>query len=109
MAWPTDITRDVNDYVTQRIKEGTLVWPKTTEDALLFAQTEISEAVEVLFARKDYIRNHPKDKPQWSAKKFSEELGDAIFMLIVASIMQGRDPIMSMYSKMRDNAHTSKK
>ena len=111
MVWPTETVNDVHNYLKKRvIEDKTLIWPHTTEDAILFAQTEISEAVEVLFARKSYVRNHPEDKPGWSASAFGEELGDAIFMLIVAGIMIGVDPIMAMYTKMREyeDARTDK-
>ena len=103
------VTKLVYAYVEQRIKDETLIWPNTTEDAILFAQTEIAEAVEILFARKEYIRNHPDDKPDWSAGAFGEELGDAIFMLMVAGYMMGCDPIDSMISKWRNDARADPK
>jgi hypothetical protein len=98
-----DITREIYDYVERRVENGTLVFP-STEDALLFCVTELAEASEVLLARKDYVRNNPKDKPSFSQAKFGSELGDVILMCIVAGISAGADPMASMLSKVRKDA-----
>lgn len=96
-------------YVAARVRNGNLVWPHTAEDAILFAETEIAEAIEVLFARKEYIRNNPDNKPTWSAGAFGSELGDAIFMLMVAGHMMGCSPIDAMVSKWRNDARADPK
>lgn len=74
----------------------------TVEDGLLFAITEISEAIELWIIQKDYIRNHPNSKEKYSKERFAEELGDAIYMLMITGIVAGVDPEKAMLDKMRN-------
>ena len=99
MAHPT--TQTAWDYLIERVGHGTLKQP-TTEDALLFAITEVSEAIEVHMGNKGYVRNNPETKPKFTREGFARELGDAIFMLLVAGITAGVDPISAMISKMEE-------
>ena len=77
----------------------------TTEDALLFMDTESAEAKELLLACKPYVRNHPENKERYSKERFSEELGDVIYMAMVASATVGMNPLQSIQEKMEFKIH----
>jgi len=83
-----------------------LKWP-TTEQALMFAQTELGEVYELLLARESgWVRNNPDDKPEYSDQALAEELGDTVMMLIVAGLAAGVDPIEALLDKMEEKAWT---
>jgi NTP pyrophosphatase (non-canonical NTP hydrolase) len=69
------------------------------DDAMKFVATEIGEVYEVDLSRKEWVRNHPENKPQFSKEKLSEELGDCILMLMVAGYSEGVNPIQSLKDK----------
>lgn len=73
------------------------VWP-TTQDALLFIHTEVSEAAELDLARRPYLRNHVKEP--YTPERYAEELGDAIYMAIIAGRVEGVDAVQAMRDKM---------
>lgn len=78
-----------------------LKWPTFT-DAMKFVHTEIGEVYELDLDRVGgFVRNHPEDKPKFNKEDLSEELGDAIFMLMVAGIVEGVNPLNSLVSKMQ--------
>ncbi len=70
----------------------------TIEDALLFIGTELAEASELVLARKPYRRNHAKEA--FSKERFAEELGDIIYMCIIAGYEEAVDPVQAMLDKM---------
>ena len=74
----------------------------STEDALLFIQTELAEATELVLAKpnKKYLRNSPKEP--FSKARFAEELGDIIYMTIIAGYTENVDPLMAMKNKMEE-------
>ena len=74
------------------------VWP-TTPDALLFIHTEVSEAAELDLARRTYIRNHVKEP--FTKERYAEELGDIIYMAIIAGRAEGVDAVAAMRAKMQ--------
>jgi len=77
-----------------------LTWPSFKE-AMEWAMTEIAEVLELDLARgPKWVRNNPKDHPLFSESKLAEELGDAMLMLQVAGMVEGVDPLFSLYSKM---------
>lgn len=77
-------------------------WP-TVEEALLWADTELGEAKELLLMEKGaWVRNNPDDKEQYSDGRFAEELGDVIVMLLVAARVKGvSSPLLSARQKLR--------
>jgi len=86
----------IKDYYTLR----DLKWPDIWE-ALAFVQTEMGEVYEILLAeRGGWVRNNPGDKPTFTKESLSEEIGDAIMMLLVAGISRGVDPIESLKNKL---------
>lgn len=87
----------VREYYNKR----GLKWP-TFDEAMKFVHTELAEVYELDLARiGGFIRNHPENKPQFSKEALAEELGDAIFMLIVAGEVEGVDPLEAMENKMK--------
>lgn len=95
-----EIQRLIRSYFITR----DLAWPNVWE-ALAWASTEVGEAYEVLLARNPkWKRNNPEGKPEWDKRKFGEELGDAIMMLVVAGHICGVDPIEEMLLKMKRTA-----
>lgn len=86
----------VKDYYDKR----GLKWPDVWK-AIAFSQTEVSEVYELLFSREGgFVRNHPENKPVFTKDKLAEELGDAIFMLLVAGYSEDVDPLDAMQKKM---------
>ena len=77
------------------------VWPNIT-DGLLFTQTELSEAIELILGKdREYVRNNPDDKEAYTPERFAEELGDVIYMCIITGVVAGVNPIDAMHNKMR--------
>jgi len=93
-----EIDKLVRSYYDKR----KLKWP-TFDEAMKFVHTELGEIYELDLSRiGGFIRNHPESKPQFSKEALAEELGDAIFMLLVAGYSEGVDPLEAMQKKMRD-------
>lgn len=104
MTVPSALTLYVQKYMHER--KGFVI--PDARDAILWSQTEVAEAIELLMARKQWLRNHPVDKEQWSPERFAEELGDAILMLIIAGIVEDVDPTWAMMSKIADKLNEQK-
>jgi len=49
----------------------------------------------------EWVRNNPYVGKGWSAQAFAEELGDVIFMAMVAGMREGLDPLEAMLKKMK--------
>jgi NTP pyrophosphatase (non-canonical NTP hydrolase) len=90
----TDLTELIIEYYEKR----GLVWP-SFDDAIKFVVTELGEVLEVDLSRKDWVRNNPENKPTFSKEALSTELGDVIFMLMVAGYVEGVNPIQSLKDK----------
>lgn len=102
MGFSTDMAywmEQLKNYVVYYIKEKPMIMPNF-DDAMKFVTTELGEIYEVDLSRKEWIRNNPQDKPTFSKEKLSEELGDAILMLIVAGIAEDVNPLTSLVEKM---------
>lgn len=79
------------------------------DNAMKFVQTELAEVYELDLARiGGWVRNNPQNKPTFSKESLAEELGDAIFMLIVAGIAEGVDPVAALEAKMERKLKTEK-
>lgn len=76
------------------------IWP-SLEDAILFLQTEIGEAIELLLSKKPYKRNHPDNKELFTKERFAEELGDVIYMAIIAGNIAEVDVIQVLLKKIK--------
>lgn len=88
------------DEIKYYFKKRGLVHPDIWS-ALGWAQTELGEVYEVLLSRGNWVRNNPQDHPVKTDNDLAEELGDVIFMLIIAGIEVGVDPIQAMRDKMK--------
>lgn len=85
-------------FIKRYYKVRGLTMPDTKE-ALDFAITEWAEARELLFAEDDkWVRNHEQEP--YSDKRFAEELGDILLLLIVAGMTRGVDPLQAMVNKL---------
>lgn len=87
----------LTDEVLKHFEKMGRVWP-SVEDALLFIATELAEATELVLAEKPYVRNHAKEP--FSPGRFAEELGDIIYMCVIAGQTRGVDPVEAMLAKM---------
>lgn len=87
----------LKDEVLNHFETMGRVWP-STEDALLFIATELAEATELVLAEKAYKRNHAKEP--FSPGRFAEELGDIVYMCVIAGQTRGVDPVEAMLAKM---------
>jgi hypothetical protein len=92
-------SKAVYDVVNHFNAKGRM-WPNV-KDALGFALTELAEAWELDLARTPYIRNHPGDKEPFTKERFAEELGDVIYMCIIAGWVENVDVVDAMYEKMK--------
>jgi NTP pyrophosphatase (non-canonical NTP hydrolase) len=82
------------------VKRG-LKWP-TSQQAVLWAITELGEVCELLLSREGgWVRNNPDDKEGFSSARVAEELGDVIMMCVVAGMVLGENPLGHLESKMR--------
>lgn len=78
-----------------------LKWP-TTEEALMWLQTELAEVYELLLAKAGgWIRNNPDSKEVYIDDRLAEELGDVIMMAIVAGVQSNVDPITALLNKIQ--------
>lgn len=76
-------------------------------DAILFAITELAEALEVELAQRSYVRNNPDDKPTFDKNALAEELGDVIMMIQTAGIAYKVDPLRALIDKLAKKAGLS--
>lgn len=91
-----DLIAEVLNYYEKR----GLAFPNF-DNAMKFVMTEIAEVFELDLDRSGtWVRNNPQNKPKFNKEDLSEELGDAIFMLVVAGIAEGVNPIQSLLNKM---------
>lgn len=88
------------ELIIKYYKEKQLKLPDVWE-AMAFVNTEIAEVYELLLARNGgWLRNHPENKPEFNIENLGEELGDCIFMLMVAGYVEGINPIESLKNKL---------
>lgn len=88
---------DIEEYYKMRALKHPNVW-----EALGWATAELGEVYEVLMSQSGgWVRNNPQNHPKKTDDDLAEELGDVIFMLVVAGIEKGVDPIDAMERKMR--------
>ncbi len=90
------LTEEIKEYYNKRQLKHPNIW-----QALGWVATELGEVYELLLAREgDWVRNNPDDKLPYAKELLAEELGDVIFMIIVAGIEEGIDPVEALVSKM---------
>ena len=91
----------INSLIREHFRVKKAKWP-TVEEALMWTQTELAEVYELLLAKEGgWVRNNPDKHPPYSDEALAEELGDAIYMLMVAGMVANVDPLVSMIEKMK--------
>lgn len=100
LALTSDEYSDIYLKIFSYFSKRNLKWP-TTDQAIKWAHTESGEVFEQLLAKDvGWVRNHPDMHEEFSEEKLVEEIGDQIFMLIVASMVMGWDVLQVMSDKM---------
>lgn len=91
-----DLMMEIVEYCLKR----KYVFPNAWQ-AMGWVNTEIGEVYELLLAREaDWVRNNPDSKAPYSRIQMAEELGDIIFMVMLAGYAQGVNPMDAMIAKM---------
>lgn len=69
--------------------------------AMAWVNTEIGEVYELLLQKEaTWVRNNPDSKTPYSPQQVAEELGDVIFMIMLAGYAEGVNPLDAMKAKM---------
>lgn len=71
----------------------------TTEEAMLWLQTELGEATDELMMKKKWVRNNPNKETDFDPDLFETELSDIIYMALVAGMVEGVDPMQALIEK----------
>ena len=69
-------------------------------EAMGWVGAEIGEVYEVLLSNGGWIRNNPENHPPKDNNDLAEELGDVIFMLMLAGYSEGVNPLEALKAKM---------
>ena len=86
----------IKEYYVKRGLAKPSLW-----EALGWLTSELGEVYEVLFSwNPKWVRNSPENHPMKTEEELAEELGDVIFMAIVAGMVTGVDPINALEKKM---------
>jgi hypothetical protein len=97
MSLPVEL---IGGYIKDYYEARGLKWP-SFDNAMKWAITEIAEVYELDLARESgWVRNNPEKHEGFTKERLAEELGDVIFMLLVAGITEDVDPLRAMLSKM---------
>lgn len=87
---------DIIEYCKKRKYIMPSIW-----HAMGWINTEIAEVYELLLDREaSWVRNNPESKPKFSKEELAEELGDIIFMVMLAGYSEGVNPLEAMKTKM---------
>ena len=88
---------EIIEYVEKRKYVKPNVW-----QAMGWVNTEVGEVYELLLQREaEWVRNNPENKPTFSKEELAEELGDVIFMVMLAGYAEGVNPLEAAKSKMK--------
>ena len=91
-----NMEQEIIEYYKKRNLKIPNVW-----EALAWVHTEMAEIYELILAREGgWVRNNPDSHAPFDKEKLAEEIGDTIFMLMVAAIVEGVDPVKAMKEKM---------
>lgn len=92
----SNLMDEIVEYTSKRQYVMPNIW-----QAMGWINTEIAEVYELILDREaDWVRNNPDGKPRFSKQELAEELGDIIFMVMLAGHSEGVDPLESMKNKM---------
>jgi NTP pyrophosphatase (non-canonical NTP hydrolase) len=91
-----DLMEEIINYAEKREYKMPDVW-----EAMGWVTTELGEVYEQLLAKKSgWVRNNPDSKAPYSPESLAEELGDVIFMVMMAGYAEGVNPLQAMKNKM---------
>lgn len=91
-----DLMEEIINYAEKREYKMPDVW-----EAMGWVTTELGEVYEQLLAKKSgWVRNNPDSKAPYSPESLAEELGDVIFMVMLAGYAEGVNPLQAMKNKM---------
>jgi NTP pyrophosphatase (non-canonical NTP hydrolase) len=103
MVLMSNLAVKIKDYYEKRQLVHPTVW-----EALGWVSAELGEVYEVLMSwNPKWVRNNPQDHPVKSKEDLAEELGDVIFMLVMAGLSEGVDPIEALEKKMERKLQTA--
>ena len=92
---------EIYDLIQQEFALRNKVRP-TVEEAILWLITELAEVAEIQLDRgRTWVRNNPENKSQYSKEHLAEELGDVIYMALVAGMVAEVDPLQAMEYKVK--------
>lgn len=90
-----DLMQEILEYCEKR----DYLMPNTWE-AMGWVNAEIGEVYEVLLSKGGWVRNNPEDHPEKGDQELAEELGDVIFMIMIAGHSREVNPLDAMLNKM---------
>ena len=90
-----DLMQEIIEYAQARKYKMPNTW-----EALGWVNAELGEVYEVLLSTGGWVRNNPQDHPEKGNDEFAEELGDVIFMVMIAGHSKGVNPLEAMKEKM---------
>jgi NTP pyrophosphatase (non-canonical NTP hydrolase) len=70
-------------------------------EAMAWVNAEIGEVYEVMLSKGGWVRNNPDKHPEKGDEELAEELGDVIFMVMMAGYSKGVNPLEAMKAKMK--------
>lgn len=91
-----DLMEEIVEYTTKRQYKMPSIW-----EAMAWVNTEIAEVYEVMLSTGGWVRNNPQDHPERGKEELAEELGDIIFMVMLAGYAEGVNPLEAMKNKMK--------
>jgi len=101
-------TKDIYDFIGVYFDSRQLKVP-TLSESLLWLTTEVGEVADAALSMEDkWARNNPDSHPFTSSEDVADELGDIIFMAIVAGRTINKNPLHNMLNKMNRKMKTLK-
>jgi NTP pyrophosphatase (non-canonical NTP hydrolase) len=94
-----DLMEEIVEYTSKRQYVMPNVW-----QAMGWVNAEIGEVYEVLldWSATNWVRNNPEKHPHKTKEDLATELGDVIFMLMLAGYSEGVNPLEALKTKMRN-------
>jgi NTP pyrophosphatase (non-canonical NTP hydrolase) len=87
--------QEIIEYADKREYKKPDLW-----EAMAWVCSEIGEVYEVMLSKGGWVRNNPQDHPEKGDQELAEELGDVIFMIMLAGYSRGVNPLEAMKNKM---------
>lgn len=91
-----DLMEEIVKYTSIRQYKMPNLW-----EAMAWLSTEVGEVYEIMLSSGNWVRNNPEDHPVKGNDELAEELGDIIFMVMLAGYSEGVNPLEAMKEKMK--------